>query len=58
MHPTIYLEQNKTIYMFADQITINMKALGGKPPYIWTYLRMPIELEGDKNGVITGFFNI
>ena len=44
--------------MFADQITLNMKAIGGKAPYVWTYLRMPEELEGDKNGVITGYFDI
>ncbi len=28
--------------------------MGGKPPYFWTYLRMPEELKGDKNGVIRG----
>ena len=44
--------------MFADDITIKVNAVGGKPPYVWTYLRMPEELEGDKNGIIRGFFDM
>ena len=33
-----------------------MGAVGGLGPYIWTYLRMPNELYGDKNGIIRGSF--
>ena len=44
--------------MFGEDINLKVSAIGGHPPYTWTYLRLPYELSGDKKGFISGSFNI
>jgi len=53
---TINCESDQYVYMAGNKVTLRLSALAGTPPYKWTYLRLPTQLDGDSDGVITGYF--
>lgn len=42
--------------MAGTQVNITFTAVMGSPPYSWTYLRLPLELNGSADGKVSGFF--
>ncbi len=44
------------VFMAGTQVNITFTAVMGSPPYSWTYLRLPLELNGSADGKVSGFF--
>jgi len=48
---------NNYVYQAGDQINLKLAANNGVSPYTWSYINLPSELRGDKDGVLNGVFN-
>jgi hypothetical protein len=50
-------ERSSLTYSAGDKINFSLQAKNGKSPYTWSYVNLPSQLVGDKDGNVSGSFD-